>query len=323
MEKIKKYRADMALGRILAIYWVVLIQHNFAPYHPDWAWVGNGQYFIFDRVLDFTSYITLLTMPLCFFISGFILHKTGGLYKESNFLFFCINKVKRLYVPCVLFGSIFELIYNGKISWQCLIGFKHLWFISYLFLYFIVSYFLLRNMTILKIVGVILGTLVLRTLLKHYDLPVLGIMTYYIWFLLGILVAKKEYMFHKYDKFYFIGFCFFYLLKIFQIRMGGGTEKGDFLYEIFAVFSLLKILAIISNKIEKYKAFKLLDETSYGVYIFHMIFLYVFYCIFKNVIGEQYMIDNEVVLTSILAIFTVPFSIIATLLLQQTKILKL
>lgn len=56
----------MALGRILAIYWVVLIQHNFAPYHPDWAWVGNGQYFIFDRVLDFTSYITLLTMPLCF-----------------------------------------------------------------------------------------------------------------------------------------------------------------------------------------------------------------------------------------------------------------
>ena len=43
----------MALGRILAIYWVVLIQHNFAPYHPDWAWVGNGQYFIFDRVLDF------------------------------------------------------------------------------------------------------------------------------------------------------------------------------------------------------------------------------------------------------------------------------
>lgn len=142
----------MALGRILAIYWVVLIQHNFAPYHPDWAWVGNGQYFIFDRVLDFTSYITLLTMPLCFFISGFILHKTGGLYKESNFLFFCINKVKRLYVPCVLFGSIFELIYNGKISWQCLIGFKHLWFISYLFLYFIVSYFLLRNMTILTIV---------------------------------------------------------------------------------------------------------------------------------------------------------------------------
>lgn len=88
MEKIKKYRADMALGRILAIYWVVLIQHNFAPYHPDWAWVGNGQHFIFDRVLDFTSYITLLTMPLCFFISGFILHKTGGLYKESNFLFF-------------------------------------------------------------------------------------------------------------------------------------------------------------------------------------------------------------------------------------------
>ena len=49
----------------------------------------------------------------------------------------------------------------------------------------------------------------------------------------------------------------------------------------------------------------------------------VFYCIFKNVIGEQYMIDNEVVLTSILAILTVPFSIIATLLLQQTKILKL
>ena len=81
-------------------------------------------------------------------------------------------------------------------------------------------------MTILKIVGVILGTLVLRTLLKHYDLPVLGIMTYYIWFLLGILVAKKEDMFHKYDNLYFIGFLFFYLLKIFQIRIGGRPSEN-------------------------------------------------------------------------------------------------
>lgn len=116
---------------------------------------------------------------------------------------------------------------------------------------------------------------------------------------------------------------FFLPLENFPNTNWGGTEKGDFLYEIFAVFSLLKILAVISDKIKKYKVFKLLDETSYGVYIFHMIFLYVFYYILKNVIGEQYMIDNEVVLTSILAIFTVPFSIIATLLLQQTKILKL
>lgn len=133
--------------------------------------------------------------------------------------------------------------------------------------------------------------------------------------------CKKEDMFHKYDKFYFIGFVFLPLENF--PNTNGGTEKGDFLYEIFAVFSLLKILAVISDKIKEYKVFKLLDETSYGVYIFHMIFLYVFYYILKNVIGEQYMIDNEVVLTSILAIFTVPFSIISTLLLQQTKILKL
>ena len=117
MEKLKKYRADMALGRIFAIYWVVLIQHNFAPYHPDWAWVGNGQYFIFDKVLDFTSYISLLTMPLCFFISGFILHKTGGLYRDNNFSFFCINKVKRLYVPCVLFSRVSSSLFL-KTSWK-------------------------------------------------------------------------------------------------------------------------------------------------------------------------------------------------------------
>lgn len=121
----------------------------------------------------------------------------------------------------------FELIYNGKISWQCLIGFKHLWFISYLFLYFIVSYFLLRNMTILKIVGVILGTLVLRTLLKHYDLPVLGIMTYYIWFLLGILVAKKKICFTSMINFILLVFVFL-PLENFPNTNWGGTEKGDF-----------------------------------------------------------------------------------------------
>lgn len=69
----------------------------------------------------------------------------------------------------------------------------------------------------------------------------------------------------------FILLVFVFLpLENFPNTNWGGTEKGDFLYEIFAVFSLLKILAIISNKIEKYKAFKLLDETSYGVYIFHI-----------------------------------------------------
>ena len=32
------------MKRIIAIYWVIFIRHNFALFHPDLASVENGQY---------------------------------------------------------------------------------------------------------------------------------------------------------------------------------------------------------------------------------------------------------------------------------------
>lgn len=84
-------------------------------------------------------------------------------------------------------------------------------------------------MTILKIVGVILGTLVLRTLLKHYDLSVLGIMTYYIWFLLGILVAKKKICFTSMINSILLVFVFLPLENFPNTNWGGYRERRFFI----------------------------------------------------------------------------------------------
>ena len=47
----KKNHLDyLSFARVFAIYWVVLIQHNFAPFHPDWGWVDCSGYpsYLFD-----------------------------------------------------------------------------------------------------------------------------------------------------------------------------------------------------------------------------------------------------------------------------------
>lgn len=64
----KKNHLDyLSFARVFAIYWVVLIQHNFAPFHPDWGWVDcSGYPSYFDQLSPFTQLITLLSMPLCF-----------------------------------------------------------------------------------------------------------------------------------------------------------------------------------------------------------------------------------------------------------------
>ena len=88
----KKHLTELSLAIIFAIYWVVLIQHNFAPYHESWGWVGHGEYYSWVGLGFVTKYITIATMPLCFFISGYILNYRETLEKCEINKYFRFNQ---------------------------------------------------------------------------------------------------------------------------------------------------------------------------------------------------------------------------------------
>lgn len=133
--------AYLTIIRLLAIYWVVLIQHNFAPFSCAWSWIGDGAFYSpFDKLTPYTSFITQLTMPACFCISGFLLDRTHGLHRDA-FLKFLQQKVSRIYLPCIVFGALFMLIKENTIGVEVLYGYQHMWFIFYLFLMYLTKWF--------------------------------------------------------------------------------------------------------------------------------------------------------------------------------------
>lgn len=74
------------------------------------------------------------------------------------------------------------------------------------------------------------------------------------------------------------------------------------------------------NKLSSNNMFKVLNNTSYGVYIFHMIILYVTYVTLIGNGYEEFLINQSVWVTTVISISTLPLSIFATYFIRNLKI---
>lgn len=309
-------------ARIFAIYWVVLIQHNFAPFSQAWSWIGNGENFPFQSITVYTHYITIISMPLCFFISGYIYRLSPP--NRLTIKTFTQKKINRLLIPCLVFSILFELLQTGHITVRSMVGYQHLWFIWHLFMMFLISCTLLqhsKNSSIISLIIVLLAFKYISTILDFG----LGITftTYYVWFLLGCIYQQKgQILTNKQYNMIWIGIfaTYIYVNQKFQNE---NNSIIQFLYILISIIAFLRCLNKFIPNLSNNKTFRFINKTSYGVYIFHMIYLYIFYLILKQFISEPIIIDNSYWLTTSLAILTVPFSIGTTLLINKTKILKL
>ena len=217
----------LSIARIFAIYWVVLVQHNFAPFHKSWNWIGNGEFF-FNPISEVSQYITKITMPLCFFISGFILEYCKKIEKQS-FREFGLEKLKRLLIPCYVFSVFFCFLQTECLSYNILLGYKHLWFIFYLFIYFVLSFFLLKWKNFVWkvcLLCITIFSLYLSSNLLHSGF-LWSITYYYIWFLLGFISSTwSNKINNKIVIFLLLVGCCYVVCSIY----GGGMSIGMFIH---------------------------------------------------------------------------------------------
>lgn len=139
----KKCLNDVMVLRPLAIILLVLY-HAFIPYIHGWSLQPEGFQDI-DAYWWIAKFSYSLMLELFVFISGYVF--ALSLARNSGFRQILFNKIKRLYIPCIIFSIIYILMFYDFYAfslWKYLTillsGAGHLWFLPMLFWTIIIAY---------------------------------------------------------------------------------------------------------------------------------------------------------------------------------------
>ena len=321
LDKMKQKIQYLNDARTLAILWVVLIQHNFAPYGSHFGWVPNGSYELFSSdFLFITGYFTCISMPICFFIAGVVACLSTNAVNDSNGKFSLYQmfkkKTKRLLLPAIIFGIIFQFLIEHAISYKAFIGYMHFWFVIDLF--FISLIFLITNdkigvklHIIITLVFVILSSLVSNRLFNFSS----GYFYYFWGWLITIYRGKlNKFQMSNISVFYF----FFFSVLAFVCLRGKSRDMIEPIFAIPVLLVILKNVKFLNNSF-----WLMLCKYSYGIYIFHMLYLYIIYNGINKSGGNSFLLENATWISSFIAFVTIPLSILTTYLVNKIKLLKI
>ena len=248
------------------------------------------------------------------FLSGLLLG--WGLYSRNNHFDFwksVAKKVRRILVPCFLFGILYYLLfYDLSASWttiiyQILNGCGHLWYLPMIFWCFIITYVLIKYPPLLRREGggklffnVVLALSLMVAILNPFVFLPLGlgrVGQYYVYFLLGFGLKQGLLSLPKDSGknilmavgIFVVAFCSFMLLKdgwqVADSFIAKAARLATFnICTLLAAMGLIYVLYNLSNRakvIEWLKARPAMITLSgyfYGVYIYQQFILqYLYY----------------------------------------------
>ena len=283
---------------------LLLLDHSFAIFSG--AWPTPDKIDFIPTYYWLGKFFYSFMLPLWVFISGYLWGlQIIGKQKIPNFKSLLLNKIRRLLLPCYLFGGLY-LIVTGRISsifslmgcFSYLSGVLHLWFLPMLFWIFILSFMLLK----LKIRGKYLFFILLFVSLLSWHVMSLGILTatyYLFYFYMGFLCFKRKKSICKYNStknilclasLFLIAFVLSSSLEPLVSSAGLPISfkraQTEFLSNLVrfpreflgVILSYLLILKYI-NRIKKYMPIiSFLAKRSFGIYLFHQfILMYMYY----------------------------------------------
>lgn len=263
----------------------VILGHITRMYTPDSVFL----YYKTVKPLEFlTTFFYGFHMPLFFLISGSIFsYCINDMGKYKNKLKFIEDKFFRLIIPYLFIGIIvmpFVLIYTNIIDISYVeyvvkgiifqMNNRHLWFLSYLFLYFLMLiFFRKRDNGILYILSLIVCLIIA----KFNILLISNIFYYFIFFYTGYMV-NQYYNYLLFENnfikmlFIFLGF----LLYTFLILIGIPLK----VLQIYGCLYFL-ILGLNLNIIKNISVVNALNKYSMGIYLFHPLIIYLIFYLLK------------------------------------------
>lgn len=275
--------------RALAIILVVL-GHSIIIYKSGWNYYTTSQDCqLFNYVCMF---IYLFHMPLFFSISGYLFIDSCTKKKFSTIL---KNKFKRLIIPYLIIGILWvypiriisnysgfvghSFLYNIIINIILGLDNGHLWFLSSLFLMFIISYFLEKYVKNRKIKFI----LILSMFLLGHILNLSWIsetLKFIIWFYFGNFIRKyslENKM--KYRKIVAVATIFFICMYFITYNL---SAYISLLFKYCVCLTIIPLLYnIISNR--KFTLLQKISDYSFGVYLFHSPMIYFTFCFLHNI----------------------------------------
>ena len=145
----KNFLMDVVLIRLLLIG-LLIVYHAFAIHTHSW----RAPYDTFVPIVayDWFGMLThIFQLEAMVFISGLLLgYKTAQNPESLNFQTCIIKKIKRILLPCIIFGIVYYLMFYDLtasplyIVYRILNGCGHLWFLPMIFWCFVLMYMIKR-----------------------------------------------------------------------------------------------------------------------------------------------------------------------------------
>lgn len=285
--------------RVLAIL-AVVIGHCIIIYDPAWyTWVGYKNSYSSSFIVCIKQIINLFQMELFFSISGFCMYYS--IHKLFDFKKFVINKAKRLIIPYVFIGLLWQLPlryiakfpeYSGKDLSHILFDFAvfrdngYLWFLPVLFGLFILAYFLIKSSrySLYYIPAVVIILFIVSHFIPN-TLQMATIAKYSLYFFLGFYVNHINLLqWPGIRKIAGAAICAgisVILLILSKIGTISFVEGGGYLYKGFLSVCIVLILYLLVPR-NSGRIVSGIDRDSFGIYLFHMPVLYLGYCYFGD-----------------------------------------
>lgn len=267
---------DVVVMRSFAIIMVVAF-HAYgmmyaAAHFPALKDVYHRMYFIWNQCI-----IINVAMPMFVFVSGYLFSFLWRKGKYQDFWDLVKNKAKRILLPYFIFGLIMMATTNNFHPLTLFYGgYWHLWFLPMLFWCFIVAFLLNRYFTSLKAQIIIACVSFILPLFPNFIprlLGLQGVLTWFCWFYLGIVVFNyKDWLLASITKF---RLEYILLVVYLAITIYKPTKYDDvYWYNVIAQISIIVALWYWTNKVDWQKIkwmqpINSISNCSYGIYIFH------------------------------------------------------
>lgn len=301
---------ELDIMKFWGILLVVLghVTNMYTPY-------GLVQPLVSSAAVQFISnFVYLFHMPLFVFVSGCV-YAYQSEVQNSNQTFIGLLKKKsiRLLIPYLFFGvmmivlmnvcgfrnDIFDYTLNGIILSK---DSRHLWFVLMLFEVFMIFYVMNKCVDKLKLPkwSMLLISFVFYMLAKHfpYVFQISNAFRYLFWFTFGFVFFIYKLAIRNIIVNYVIVGSF--LLSCAFVKFGC-SGNIPFMSTIAAIGGIMLFYTISCDfrGITKYKIYQLISKNSFGIYLYHVFFIYLMFFYLANISISPYLLISIVFVVSL------------------------
>lgn len=311
--------------RVFAIILVVLA-HSIIIYNPYWGIYKSDVQCNFFKYLCLFIYI--FHMPLFFSLSGYLFDKTFK--KNKSFKLFALKKTRRLLIPYLFIGVVwlfpirwlvgYKNYSNNSLAYNIFINVLfgkdngHLWFLITLFTIFIIYYIIRKYINDRKKICIIV---LILSFLGYFIPTFVGkALQNLIWFYLGNCIEENELekKLEKASNIRIVSVLMLIVLITLYLFLDGRIAYYEyiclFIQYIVCIIIIPLIYCSMPNKTTK--ICEIIDENSFGIYLFNSPLIYITY---------STSIINYPILTFIINFFIFGFlAYIITIILKKTRL---